>query len=122
MSRFPAPLAAAFCWSYGKGGQGDDVSLSAPTRRRVLFVGCTFSLHSVFVDIERHVSEPAVPASGVNSLRTFHKGKVVALTCLRPLSKEIGESGGVLVTGGEWYIFGWHELMKLFSLADGKSS
>ncbi|CAN0362423.1 unnamed protein product [Pylaiella littoralis] len=57
------------------------------------------SLHSVFVDIERHVSEPAVPASGVNSLRTFHKGKVVALTCLRPLSKEIGESGGVLVTG-----------------------
>lgn len=63
------------------------------------FVIC--SLHSVFVDIERHTSEPGVPASGVNSLRTFHAGKVVALACLRPLSTEIGDvSGGVLITGG----------------------
>ena len=43
-----------------------------------------------------------MPASGVNSLRKFHTGKVVALACLRPLSTEIMEaSGGVLVTGGE---------------------
>lgn len=61
----------------------------------------TYSLHSVFVDIERHTSEPGVPASGVNSLRAFHAGKVVALACLRPLSTEVGGvSGGVLVTGG----------------------
>ncbi|CAM9331513.1 unnamed protein product [Ectocarpus sp. 6 AP-2014] len=59
------------------------------------------SLHSVFVDFERHASEPGMPSSGVNSLRTFHSGKVVALTCLRPQSAEVGDSGGVLVTGGE---------------------
>ncbi|CAM9947612.1 unnamed protein product [Ectocarpus sp. 12 AP-2014] len=59
------------------------------------------SLHSVFVDFERHASEPGVPSSGVNSLRAFHTGKVVALTCLRPLSTEVGDSGGVLITGGE---------------------
>ncbi|CAM9308631.1 unnamed protein product [Ectocarpus sp. 4 AP-2014] len=59
------------------------------------------SLHSVFVDFERHASEPGVPSSGVNSLRTFHIGKVLALTCLRPLSTEVGDSGGVLITGGE---------------------
>ncbi|CAB1115794.1 unnamed protein product [Ectocarpus sp. CCAP 1310/34] len=58
-------------------------------------------LHSVFVDFERHASEPGVPSSGVNSLRAFHNGKVVALTCLRPLSTEVGDSGGVLITGGE---------------------
>lgn len=71
-----------------------------PTHRKTLFVGYLCSLHSVFVDIERHASEPGVPASGVNSLRTFHTGKVIALTCLRPLSNEMGESGGVLITGG----------------------
>ncbi|CBJ28164.1 conserved unknown protein [Ectocarpus siliculosus] len=59
------------------------------------------SLYSVFVDFERHASEPGMPSSGVNSLRTFHSGKVVALTCLRPLSAEVGDSGGVLITGGE---------------------
>lgn len=48
-----------------------------------------------------------MPASGVNSLRTFHTGKVVALSCLRPLSTEVMEaSGGVLVTGGKpWPCF-----------------
>ncbi|CAM9456895.1 unnamed protein product [Scytosiphon promiscuus] len=59
------------------------------------------SLHSVFLDIERHASEIGVPANGINSLRTFHTGKVVALTCLRPLSNEVSGSGGVLITGGE---------------------
>lgn len=76
-----------------------------PPDRFYLFVGPTRSLHSVFVDIERHASEPGVPSGGVNSLRTFHAGKVVALTCLRPLSNEIGESGGVLITGGRFHPF-----------------
>lgn len=64
---------------------------------------CSYSgsLHSIFMDIERHTSEPGVPASGVNLLKTFHTGNVVALACLRPLSTESGEaSAGVLVTGG----------------------
>lgn len=88
----------------GKVDKSDDVSVTSPTRRLMLFVGCTRSLHSVFVDIERHASEPEVPASGVNSLRTFHQGKVVALACLRPLSNELGESSGILITGGGWHV------------------
>lgn len=74
-----------------------DARLAAP-----FYTAGIYSLHSIFVDIERHTAEPGMPASGVNSLRTFHTGKVVALTCLRPLSTEVMEaSGGVLVTGGE---------------------
>lgn len=88
------------------GGRRNDVpGLSLISVRRL----DPCSLHSVFVDIERHTSEPGVPAGGVNSLRTFHAGKVVALTCLRPLSNEIGESGGVLITGGRLYLRGGPE-------------
>lgn len=76
----------------------DDASVPADYLSLLVRYSC--SLHSVFVDIERHGSEPGVPASGVNSLRTFHTGKVIALTCLRPLSNEVGDSGGVLITGG----------------------
>lgn len=53
------------------------------------------------MDIERHTNEPGMAASGVNSLKTFHAGNVVALACLQPMSAEYGEdSDGVLVTGG----------------------
>lgn len=62
---------------------------------------CLDSLHSVFMDTERHTSEPGMAASGVNSLKTFHAGNVLALACLQPMSAENGEdSDGVLITGG----------------------
>lgn len=60
------------------------------------------SLHSVFMDIERHTKESGVPPSGVNVLKTFHARNVVALACLRPASPEDGDvPAGILVTAGE---------------------
>ncbi|CAM9277675.1 unnamed protein product, partial [Laminaria digitata] len=98
-------LEAEFCIQLRGEDNGPCPSVAmacSPLYDKMLVGSSNGSLHSIFVDIERHTAEPGMPASGVNSLRTFHTGKVVALTCLRPLSTEVMEaSGGVLVTGGE---------------------
>ncbi|CAM9713579.1 unnamed protein product, partial [Phaeothamnion confervicola] len=71
-----------------------------------LVVGCANGcLHTVAVDRERHEAEPGLaPAAGGSAmLKSFHRGRVTALTSVRASGGAPGMEGyaGLVVTGGE---------------------